>query len=489
MRRRRCSRRGSSLSPERTYLSPSTQLISKDGGGGLARDGRQTESSPSCARSCHRGSGVGGDRRRARRGCDDDRTGGTGAGRRHPHGRANDRGRRQPRHRLPGHHRWKSHDGEPVQFHRRGADSPPGHPRDGRAVRDGLGRRVRVLLGPPPADPEHRGGPDGPARVHLRRRDRQVAACRVRRRVQLMATYRLFPSTGGPSTAVAYTGDFTAGVVFQVSKGGCWFEGYLWGGASNGSNAAQKFALWLLTGPSVGLLIPEATVTSGPLSAGWNYVPLPAPIPLSIGGAADGGGATYVAATGVNGNFPDTNGYFTTGGPAPAGVTNGPLMVFSDQSGSNPGPFTMPQGVFDPANSDPTAGMPANGSASSNFWMDLQVSDTAPAGYAGSYRLWPTFANVTNDIAASNHAGTQTTGTMFSLSQPCLLNNVWLYSPAGVTGLPASTQIWDTATQSLVPGTNVAATWSGMAGGGWIANGYSALGIVLPAGLYIARVS
>jgi hypothetical protein len=303
-----------------------------------------------------------------------------------------------------------------------------------------------------------------------------------------MASYRLYPSTAGPSTAVAYTGDFTAGVVFQVSRGGCWFEGYWWWVASNGSNAAQKFALWLLTGPGVGLLIPAATVTSGPLSAGWNYVPLPAPVPLSIGGAADGGGATYVAATGVNGNFPDTNGYFTTGGPAPAGVTSGPLVAFSDQSGSNPGPFTMSQGVFDSTSPDPTASMPANGSASSNFWMDLQVSDAAPAGYAGSYRLWPNFANVTNEIAFSNDTGTQTTGTMFSLSQPCLLNNVWFYSPAGVAGLPASTQIWDTATQSLVPGTNVAATWSGTAGGGWIANGYSALGIVLPAGLYIATV-
>ena len=303
-----------------------------------------------------------------------------------------------------------------------------------------------------------------------------------------MATYRLYPSTGGPSTAVSYTGNFTAGVMFQVSSGGCWFEGYWWWVASNGPTAAQKFALWLVTGPGVGLLIPAATVTSGPLSAGWNYVPLPAPVPLSIGGAAAGGGATYVAATGVNGNFPDTNGYFTTGGPASAGITSGPLLAFSDQSGSKPGPFTMSQGVFDTTSPDPTAGMPGNGSASSNFWMDLQVSDTAPVGYAGSYRLWPNFANVTNDIGISNDTGTQTTGTMFSLSKPCLLDNVWLYSPAGVTGLPASTQIWDTATQSLVPGTNVAATWSGAAGGGWIANGYSALGIVLPAGLYIATV-
>jgi hypothetical protein len=140
------------------------------------------------------------------------------------------------------------------------------------------------------------------------------------------------------------------------------------------------------------------------------------------------------------------------------------------------------------AGPDPTVDMPSGGYESSNFWMDLQVSDAAPAGYTGSYRLWPNFVNPTNGIGPSNDTGTQTMGTMFSLSQPCMLDHVWFYSPAGVEGLPASTQIWNTATESLVPGTNLAAVWSGPAGNGWIANSYSGLGIVLPAGLYIATV-
>lgn len=303
-----------------------------------------------------------------------------------------------------------------------------------------------------------------------------------------MPSYRLFPSTDGPASATSYAGNFTAGIVFQVTADDCWFEGYWWWVASNGPTTAQKFALWLLTGSGIGVLIPAATVTSEPLTAGWNYVPLPSPIPLSIGGPQEVSGACYVAATGVNGNFPDTNGYFTTNGPAPAGITNGPLVAFSDQSGSNPGPFVTSQGVFSTAGPDPTVDLPGVGYDSANFWMDLQVSDTAPAGYAGSYRLWPNFFNVANGIQASNDAGTQTTGTMFSLSEPCTLNNVWLYSPEGVAGLPASTQIWNTATESLVPGTDIAAAWSGPAGSGWIANGYSALDIVLPPGLYIATV-
>ena len=131
--------------------------------------------------------------------------------------------------------------------------------------------------------------------------------------------------------------------------------------------------------------------------------------------------------------------------------------------------------------------MPAQGSSSSNFWIDLQVSDTAPAGYSGSYRLWPNYPTVfptqpTIDTQA------QTVGTQFSLSQPCTLDNVWFYSPPFAQDLPASTQIWNATTQTLVSGTNLTASWSGGVGSGWVANSYSSAGIVLPAGNYIATI-
>jgi hypothetical protein len=303
-----------------------------------------------------------------------------------------------------------------------------------------------------------------------------------------MASYRLFPNTQGPSSAISYSGNFTTGVVFKVTTDGCWLEGYWWWVAGNGPTAAQKFALWLVTNTGIGVVIPAATVTSGTLSPGWNFVPLPAPIPLSVGGFQEVGGACYVVATGVNGNFPETDGYFTRGGPAAAGITNGPLTAFSDQSGSLPAPFAMSQAVFSVAGTDPAVNMPAEGHQSANFWMDLQVSDSAPVGYAGSYRLWPNFVNLTNGIQPSNDTGTQTMGNIFSLSQPCLLDNIWHYSPDGVDGVPTSTQIWNTATRALVARTNLTANWSGSAGTGWIANSYSGLNIILPAGTYIATV-
>ena len=112
-------------------------------------------------------------------------------------------------------------------------------------------------------------------------------------------TYRLFPSTSGPSSPVSYSGPFLAGVVFEVTTGGCWLDGYWWWVCPSGqSTAAQKFALWCLYGAGSGTLVANSTVTSGALTAGqWNYVPLPAPVPLAIG-------ATYVAATGFTGSLP-----------------------------------------------------------------------------------------------------------------------------------------------------------------------------------------
>jgi hypothetical protein len=304
-----------------------------------------------------------------------------------------------------------------------------------------------------------------------------------------MANYRLFPATNGPTSTTSYTGSFIAGVMFEVTTDSCWFDGYWWWVAPTGGlTAPQTFALWLVTSGPTGILLPAATVTSGALAPGWNWVPLATPIQLPIGGNADTGGATFVACTGVNGSFPDTNSQFGAANPYAAGITNGPLTAFSDQGASNAGPFGIGQGLFSTAGPDPTASVPLQASQSANFWIDVQVADAPPAGYAGSYRLWPNFPNVTNGIAVSNDTFTQTMGTQFSLSQPCTLDNVWLYSPLGVSALPASTQIWNVNTQVLVPGTDLAASWSGAVGSGWIANSYAGLGIVLPAGNYIATV-
>jgi hypothetical protein len=296
-----------------------------------------------------------------------------------------------------------------------------------------------------------------------------------------MTAYRLFPSTNGPSSPVSYSGPFMAGILFKVTTGGLWLDGYWWWVCPSGqSTSAQQFGLWQVTNVGSGVLIASATVTSNALTPGqWNYVPLGAPIPLSIG-------ACYNACTGFSGSFPDTPHSFGAGNTYSAGIANGPLTAFSDQSGSLPAPFSMSQGVFSVGGSDPTALMPANGNSSDNLWMDLQVSDTAPAG--ASYRLWPNYPVASDGgLGVSNDTHEGTMGTEFTLSQACTLNKIWFYSPPGVAVLPGGCMIWDVATQQIVAGTqNMSPSWSGASASGWVSCAYS--GVTLPPGDYVTSV-
>ena len=305
-----------------------------------------------------------------------------------------------------------------------------------------------------------------------------------------MGAYRLFPATNGPSSPVSYSGSFLAGVQFCVTSN-CWFEGYWWWVCPTGQpTSPQKFALWQVYGAGQGNVIPGSVVTSGTLTAGqWNYIPLPAPLQLSVGNVSGTGAAVYEVATGFTGGFPDTSGQFGSGDAYASGITNGPLFGYSDQGASAPSPTssTAFQGAFSTAGTDPSVNLPAQGSSSSNFWIDLQVSDTPPNGYSGSYRLWPNYPTVF-PLQTTIDTQAQTMGTQFALSQPCDLNNVWFYSPSFAQALPASTQIWDAGTQTLVSGTNMTASWSGAVASGWVANSYSSAGIVLPAGNYIATI-
>lgn len=295
---------------------------------------------------------------------------------------------------------------------------------------------------------------------------------------QPAGTYRLFANTNGPDTPVSYSGPFVCGVVMGVTSGGCWLDGYWWWVCQSGqSTSPQKFALWCLYGSGSGSLVSDSTVTSGTLTAGqWNYVPLPAPLPLTIG-------ATYVAATGFNGNFPITDNQFGTGDQYSAGIVSGPLTAYSNASGSRPSPLNTDQGVFGVASADPAASLPAYGSSAANFWMDVQVTTSAPAGT--SYRLWPSYPTIPGHVV-SDTAG-YTLATEFQLSRSCTLDNIWYYSAPGANALPTRCAIWNVSSQSVVSGTdNSSPAWSGAAGAGWASCAYN--GVTLPAGDYKVAV-
>jgi hypothetical protein len=300
-----------------------------------------------------------------------------------------------------------------------------------------------------------------------------------------MTTYRLMDGASGrpgvgstgtqpPTSPVSYSGNFLAGTMFSVTGQMMWLQGFYWWVPTGGDTGAQKFCLWNRYSTTAQNLVPNSTVTSGTLTAGaWNYIALATPIQLAPG-------ALYVAATGwsaVNG-FPDSQNQFGSGQPYTGGITNGPLTAWADGSGGSsytwPGPtvnWGLSQGLFSTAGTDPTVNMPNGGSNSSNFWVDVLVSDTAPSGYSGSYRLWPNMADIgtfSNDTATNF-----TLGMEFSLTSACSVNNVWFYSQSGVTQLPTAIGIYQVSGTTLVA-SNSSPSWSGAAGSGWVKAALSA---------------
>ncbi len=303
---------------------------------------------------------------------------------------------------------------------------------------------------------------------------------------RVISTYRLFPATDGPAHPVSYDGSFLSGVLFEVTSGDVWLEGYSWWVCPSGQNTAkQKFALWnvtgapwYFTGDGPGKLIPGSVVTSDVLTPGrWNHVALSAPILLSVG-------TTYNACTGFTGPFPDTNNMFGAGQPYGDGITKGPLTAFSAQSGTFKEPYGNSQGVFGTAGTDPSVYMPLTGSGTDNFWMDIQVTDTAPAEYAGSYRLWPHKFDASVSTGPDDNVN-YVVATEVHLSQSCALNKIWYYSPPQAAQLATECGVWDISTRQLVV-TDDSPSWSGEAGSGWISCSFRDQ--VLPAGKYRVAV-
>ncbi len=287
-----------------------------------------------------------------------------------------------------------------------------------------------------------------------------------------MTNYRLFPSTSGPSAATAYSGNFISGVGFALSAAGCWFEGYWWWCAASGqSTAPVECALWstTLNPPLYGAVVPGTVVSSGTLTAGaWNYIPLGTPVQLAPGldPAHPTYGSSYVAAVGVNGAFPETPSQFGSGDVYSNGITSGPLTAYRSQSGSRPAPYTLSQGLFSTAGNDPTVTMPLASSSDGNFWVDVQISDTPPGGYGGTYRIWP---NKTDANAASvpDSAVAYSVGNEIDLTSAVTVAYIHYFVPPGASasaGLATSARVWNIATGQAAA-TLASPAWTTESGG------------------------
>ena len=321
-----------------------------------------------------------------------------------------------------------------------------------------------------------------------------------------MTTWRMFPSTSGPSAAVSYSGNLLSGVQFCVTAE-AWFQGYWWWVCPTGqSTNPVKCALWLCPNAenTIGSpqLVAGSVVTSGNLTPGqWNWIPLPTALPLSLGGSpgmtppiSAVGLAVYTAAIGVNGSFPDTNHSFGSGNIYANGITNGPLTAYSQPSGTMPIPLGGysggGNGVFTTGASDPSLVCPGQLTGTDdNLWVDVQISDYSSAPAGTSLRLWPSAPGI---VQTPNRDNTiSMSATAFSLSMSCKLDRIWTINPAGSTGFPTRVGIWNTDTRTEVSGTdNASPTWlapggaAASVGSGWMYVDYTSAGIVLPAGNY-----
>lgn len=273
-----------------------------------------------------------------------------------------------------------------------------------------------------------------------------------------MSTYRLFPTTNGPSATAATSSNFLAGIGFAVAGGGKWFTAYWYWVASDASTAPVPCALWSATSSGGGVVVPGSSVTSGTLTAGaWNRIPLSTPIQLAASWdpAVSTHGSVYVAAIGVNGKFSDTQSMFNSGDTYSAGIANGPLHAYSGTTGSNPAPYGLGQGLFSVASNDPTLAMPnqadGGGDGGSNFWVDVEISDTAPAGYAGTWRTLPNKYDA-NNVVAGDAAVAYVVGGQRNLSTAFQCAYMHYFVPAGTTasaGLATEVGVWDIPTQTL----------------------------------------
>lgn len=244
--------------------------------------------------------------------------------------------------------------------------------------------------------------------------------------------------------------------------------------APTGQNTTVNCALWSQTSGTAGVVIPGTIIPSTTLTPGqWNFIPITTPVQLAIGDC-------LIAAVGWNsttGNgFPDTNTFWPTSQGSM--ISNGPLLAWGGagtlyMNGGTGNNFATAQGCFSSTSSVASTTMPAQASGTDNFWVDVSVSNTAPANYAGTYRLWPNMQGVDAGTAGDN-AVDYVIATEIHLTQRCTVNNIWAVSVSGAANLPTQCDVW--SSQGL-SGSNVSSftpTWLtptggvGVAGGGWL---------------------
>jgi len=183
----------------------------------------------------------------------------------------------------------------------------------------------------------------------------------------------------GNATSTSLGSAWVAGMKFKVTSSGYQLSGYgQWFTNDGTMNTAVTLALWQATGTGTGTVVANSTATISTLTAGtWQYVSLGTPVPLTSGQVYQ-----VVACSGASGCLPFQGNMFGNGDVYAAGVTNGPLTVFSAASGSNHDSYSDIQCSYQASTSSPTSAYPNTDYGDSNAWIDVQITAAAAAAAA-----------------------------------------------------------------------------------------------------------
>lgn len=185
-------------------------------------------------------------------------------------------------------------------------------------------------------------------------------------------------ATAGMPGVAADTNTTDLGTEFFVTTTTCTLTGYWWWLPAGGATASVTFRLWSVTTSTTGSLVSGSQVSSGTLTAGqWNFTALTPAVTLTQNQRY----RASVTYTGAANHYGVTSAYFSSGGGA-SNIVNGSLTCPSGTNATG-----ALQGTF---NEPSTAGFPSSSFTSSNYWIDIQVTDssggnvTASAGLAAA---------------------------------------------------------------------------------------------------------
>jgi Domain of unknown function (DUF4082) len=188
-----------------------------------------------------------------------------------------------------------------------------------------------------------------------------------------VALYTAFGVNGnganGPGSSLGLSAAWVAGLLFEVTQPGCLLAGYGQWRADSSQAASAPCALWQATGAGTGTLVANSAATITGMAIGtWTYVSLATPILLTVG-------TVYKAAVAFTSNNGPWQANMFGGGTDTykAGVTNGPLTIFSANGGINADVYADGQGTFNQNQSDPAAAYPTSVFSDSNPWLDVQI--------------------------------------------------------------------------------------------------------------------